>query len=69
MNSNTTVMTEPISGTSPHLKARIAGVFYLLAVPTAAFAEEFLRGKWAVAAGLIAVSCFIAVTLLLYSHL
>jgi hypothetical protein len=59
-------MPERITGASPRLKARIAGVFYWLAVLAAVFGEVFLRGRWAVAAGLVAVSCFVAVTLVLY---
>jgi Domain of unknown function (DUF4386) len=39
----------------------------LLAVLTAVVGEVFLRGRLAVAAGLIAVSCYIAVTLVLYA--
>lgn len=52
--------------TSPRLNARVAGVFYLLAVLTAAFAERFVRGRLLYAAGLIPVACFVVVTLLLY---
>jgi hypothetical protein len=51
---------------SPYLKARIAGVFYLLAVMTAVSGESFLRGRLSYAAGLIAVACFVVVTLVLY---
>jgi Domain of unknown function (DUF4386) len=59
-------MTEWNVEASPRLKARIAGVFYLLAVLTAAFAEGFVRGKLLYAAGLIPVASFVVVTLLLY---
>jgi hypothetical protein len=62
----TSVMSERITGAWPRLKARIAGVFYLLAVLAAVFGEVFLRGRLAVAAGLIAVSCVVAVTLVLF---
>ena len=34
-----------VSETSPRLKARIAGAFYLLTIPTAVFAELIVRGK------------------------
>jgi hypothetical protein len=34
--------------TSPRLKARIAGGFYLLTIPTAVFAELFVRGEFVV---------------------
>jgi hypothetical protein len=55
-----------IAETSPRLKARVAGVFYLLAVLTAAFAEGFVRGRLLYVAGLLPVAAFIVVTLLLY---
>jgi hypothetical protein len=51
---------------SQHVKARVAGVFYLLSVLTAVFAEAFVRGKLLYAVGLIPVLCFTVVTLLLY---
>lgn len=54
------------SETSLRLKARIAGVFYLLAVLTAAFAETVVRGRMLYVAGLAPVACFVVVTLLLY---
>ena len=59
-------MMERIAGASPRLKAGIAGVFYLLAVLTAAFAESFVRGRLLYAAGLVPVASFVVVTLLLY---
>jgi hypothetical protein len=46
--------------------ARLAGVLFLFGVLTAASAELFLRGRLAFAAGLIAVLCHVAATLLLY---
>jgi hypothetical protein len=52
--------------TSPRLKARIAGVLYLLAVLTAVFSEFVVPGRLGFAAVLIPVSSYIAVTLLLY---
>jgi hypothetical protein len=55
-----------IADASPRRKARIAGIFYLLAVLAAIFAETFVRGKLLYAAGLIPVACFAVVTLLLY---
>ena len=57
---------EHIREASPRFKARVAGIFYLLAVLTAAFAEGFVRGRLLYAAGLIPVACFVVVTLLLY---
>jgi hypothetical protein len=59
-------MTGWIVNTSPRFKTCIAGVFYLLAVLTAVFGETFAQGSLAIAAGLVAVSCFVVVTLLLY---
>lgn len=52
---------------SPRLKARIAGVFYVLAVLTAIVGEGFLRGRLAYTSGLMAVACFVVVTLVFYS--
>jgi hypothetical protein len=57
---------ERIVEASPRLKARIAGIFYSLAVLTAAFAGGFVHGRLLYAAGLIAVACFVVVTLLFY---
>jgi hypothetical protein len=54
-----------IRESSPRLKARVAGVFYLLAVLSAVFAEVFVRGRLLYAAGLIPVMSFAIVTLLL----
>jgi Domain of unknown function (DUF4386) len=59
-------MKERIAEASPRLKARVAGVFYLLAVLTAVFAEGFVRGRLLYLAGLVPVGCFVVVTLLLY---
>jgi hypothetical protein len=39
------VMINHIREASPRLKARAAGVFYLLSVLTAIYAEVFIRGK------------------------
>lgn len=61
-------MTEHVAEASPRLKARIAGVFYLLTILTGAFAafasEKFLA--FADAASLAATACYIVVTLLFY---
>lgn len=57
---------ERIREASPRFKAKVAGIFYLLAVVTAAFAEGFVRGRLLHAAGLIPVACFVVVTLLFY---
>ncbi len=55
---------ERIAEASPRLKARIAGVFYLLNILTGAFALVFVSGR--VVANLIATACYVAVTLLFY---
>ena len=64
------VMMKRIAETSPRLKARMAGVLFLVLVLTSAFTEFFAHGRLSVAAdlaaGIIEVSCMIAVTLLLY---
>jgi hypothetical protein len=64
------VMMKRIAEVSPRFKARMAGVLFLLLVLTAGFTEFFARGRLSlaadVAAGLVEVSCMIAVTLLLY---
>ena len=59
------LMMERIAEASPRLKARIAGVFYLLTFLTGGVAL-FARGRLGLVAGLIAGACYIAVTLLFY---
>ena len=65
-----TVLMKWFREASPRLKARIAGVLFLLLVLTAALTEFFARGRLSstadLAAGIIEVSCMIAVTLLFY---
>src|SRR2546425_7043916 len=41
----TAVMTERITETSPRLKARIAGLLYLIVIVGGIFAEVFVRGR------------------------
>src|SRR5438309_7397845 len=41
----TTVMTERIEEASPRLKARIAGLFYLITIMTGIFAQGFVSGR------------------------
>ena len=43
--TNTGVMMERIREASPRLKARIAGVLYLIIIVAASFAEFFVRGR------------------------
>jgi hypothetical protein len=61
---------ERIAGASPRFKARMAGVFFLLTMLTAAFTEFVVRGKLSFAAdltaGIVEVSGMVAVTLLFY---
>src|SRR5713101_8289703 len=59
------LMMERIAEASPRLKARIAGVFYLLTFLTGGVAL-FVRGRLGLVANLIATACYIAVTLLFY---
>jgi Domain of unknown function (DUF4386) len=59
-------VTQPTPESSPRLKARIAGISYLLAVLSAVFAEAFLHGRLLRAVGLIPIVSFAIVTLLLY---
>ncbi len=64
------VMMKRIAEASPRFKARMAGALFLLLVLTAACTEFFFHGRLSVAAdlaaGIIEVSCMIAVTLLFY---
>jgi len=54
-----------VAEASPLVKARIAGVFYLLTFATGIFALV-VRGRPGAAAGLLAAACYVAVTLLFY---
>lgn len=62
-------MTDHASESSPRIKARVAGVLYLLAVFTAVLGETLGRGSLAIALGFFAVACFVGVTLLFYAIL
>jgi hypothetical protein len=42
---STTAMTQPTSGRSPQLQARIAGFLYAIVIVGGAFAELFVRGR------------------------
>jgi hypothetical protein len=65
------VLMKRIAETSPRFKARMAGVFYLLTMLTAAFTELVVRGRLNfagdLAAGIVEVSGMVAVTLLFYA--
>ena len=64
------VMMRRIAEASPRFKARMAGGLFLLLLLTAACTEFFFHGRLSfaadLAAGIIEVSCMIAVTLLFY---
>ena len=64
------VMMKRIAEASPRFKARMAGVLFLFLVLTSTFTDFFARGRLSfaahIAAGVIEVSCMIAVTLLFY---
>jgi hypothetical protein len=61
---NAAVMVQRFSGASPRLKARVAGVFYLLTFVSGLFA--LAPGSGRLAANLVASACYVAVTLLFY---
>ncbi len=60
----TEVMMGPTTEASPQLKARIAGIFYLLTFVTGIFAMVSVNGR--LVANLIAAVCYLAVSLLFY---
>ena len=63
-------MTKRFAEASPLLKARIAGVFYLLSILTGIFAVTIAGGgRISLAANLIGSLCYVAVTLILYDLL
>jgi hypothetical protein len=61
---STTAVKEPTEA-SPRLKARTAGVFYLLTFVTG-FTALLVRGTIGTVSGVIAAACYIAVTVLFY---
>ncbi len=64
------MMTKRFAEASPLLKARIAGVFYLLSILTGIFAVTIAGGgRISLAANLIGSLCYVAVTLILYDLL
>ena len=66
---NTPITMERFAEASPGLKARIAGVFNLLAILMGIFASFIVHGRVSFVAELIASACNFAVTLLLYDIL
>jgi hypothetical protein len=66
------VMMKRIAEASPRFKARLAGVFFLITMLTAAFTEIFVRVSGRLnfaadlAAGIVEISGMVAVTLLFY---
>lgn len=67
---SSSVMMKRIAEVSPQFKARMAGLLFLLLVLTSATTEFFARGRLSsaadLAAGILEISCMIAVTLLFY---
>ena len=59
-------MEERIAEASPRLKARIAGLFYLLNILMGVVANFFVRGRLGSVVYLIGMLCNLAVTLLFY---
>src|SRR5262245_24183032 len=57
-------MTAPMAAASPRLKARIAGIFYLLTFATGSLALVSAGGR--LVGNLIASVCYIVVTVLFY---
>jgi len=58
-------MTRRRAATSPVLRARIAGIFYLLTFVTGILALV-VRGRVGIVAGLVAGACYVVVTLIFY---
>jgi hypothetical protein len=53
----------------PHRQARLAGSFYAVALFTAVYAEFIVPGAMGITAIMLAVGCYVVVTLLLYAIL
>ncbi len=58
-----------ITQASPLVKARTAGVVYLLSILTGVFAVTIASGSVSLAANLIGTACYVVVTLILYDLL
>jgi hypothetical protein len=61
---STAATTGRVEQMSPRVKARIAGVFYLLVFVTGSLALVLVNGRFVV--NLVATACYVAVTLLFY---
>lgn len=64
---NTALRMERIREVPPRFTARAVGIFYLLAICTAVFAEFIVPRSLGMAAVIIPVACYAVVTLLLYA--
>ena len=62
-------MTKRLAKASPLIRARTAGVFYLLSILTGVFATTLASGRLSLVANLIGTACYVAVTLILYDLL
>jgi hypothetical protein len=62
-------MKKRLAGTSLRFRERMAGGSYVLAVMAALFGEFVIRGRLGVAVALVAVPCYLAVTIFTYTIL
>jgi hypothetical protein len=60
------IMMERIAEVSPLVKARIAGVLYLLSIATGIYAVVFASGGLRLGANLVGTAFYVAVTLIFY---
>jgi hypothetical protein len=65
---STPVVAEQMAEASPGLRARLAGVFWLMAFVTDA-GGKFAPDRWVLAGDLIATACLLAATVLVYQLL
>ena len=63
---HTAAMIEPSASAPPLGNARLAGVLYSFSVVSALTGEFLVGRQWRAATALVAVACYVAVTLLLY---
>lgn len=59
-------LMDQLAETSPTLKARVAGSFYLLSIVFGILGVTVTRGSVGLAANLVGIVCYVAVTLILY---